>query len=139
MLQKLDLSNCQLINSLVYSLPSSVPHLIVLRLNGVDVSGVDFRAWKKLIPALVVGRTPDSWEEHSNAEQPRCDTSCGWLNPPDCNHQSLSIILYSKSFHEECMKDTQPHAIRFPHSAFACWDEYAALLSSDVEFKSRLF
>lgn len=72
MLQKLDLSGCKLTNCLVYSLPSSVPQLLVLRLGGVSVAGVDLLAWSHLIPSARVSRTPDSWEEDTDAGQRRC-------------------------------------------------------------------
>lgn len=71
MLQKLDVSGCSITNSFVYSLPSSVPHLLVLRLGGADVSGVDFAAWKQLIPAVKISRTPESWEEDATEDQSR--------------------------------------------------------------------
>lgn len=79
MLQKLDVSGCHLTNSFVYSLSSSVPHLLVLRLGGVDVSGIDFLAWKQLIPGVKARATPDAWEEIS-VEQPRCvpDMTSAW-------------------------------------------------------------
>ena len=80
MLQKLNVSGCKLTNCFVYSLPSSVPHLLVLRLCGAHVSGVDSLAWSQLIPSARVSRTPDSWEEDMDSGQRRCASASlsGW-------------------------------------------------------------
>jgi hypothetical protein len=71
MLLKLDVSGCNVTNAFVYSLPSTVPHLQLLRLGGVSASSIDFSAWKLLIPELSIRTTPESWEDHV-ADNPRC-------------------------------------------------------------------
>jgi hypothetical protein len=69
MLLKLDVSGCSLTNAFVCSLPSSVPHLLVLRLRGVP--DVEIRAWRQLIPGISVSATPNSWEEEIAADRAR--------------------------------------------------------------------
>lgn len=94
MLQKLDMSGCNLTSFFVYSLPSSVPFLLVLRLGGVNVSGVDFEAWSRLIPKVTVSITPESWEEDAAVEQPRCA-------PIKCRQaggiKTMNAVLYPAS------------------------------------------